>query len=204
MNRLPQRRRRLQNARRPVPRGEWLTGLHYKRVRVWRKGLFGRREKDGYELTRPLLYIDYKGRLWVFMPGYVWDGPSYPSFLSWLIGDPNLEALLAASALHDAMGPDTLIFHFKPNEIETIRSITSHNSADLVRNMLHDLKGERINVSIVEGARIYSHAKRDWPNRDESIGYIKRRMQTVGLLMFQRKFRLISGGKHEQWKKVST
>lgn len=144
-------------------------------------GIFGERRRKGWELTADLAYLDYKGRFWLLEPGYVWDGPSYPDFLEWFVGKRNKEALLAASAFHDIMGPETSVF------LPTERG--------------HGITPKTVSISILEAAKLYRHMKRDWPDAEERAGVFSRIKQSIGLILFQRFFRLLNGGGDSVWRK---
>lgn len=200
----PRKRARMAHGRRDRKEGKWLTPLECSRCRVWRDGLFGIIKKDGWELTGTLAYLDYRNHLWIQFAGYIWDGSSYPDFIEPVIGSRNLHALLAASAHHDDMGPDTLLYVVRPEQYDYLRVILAHRNEALTLEGLNDLRQIRKNVSILEGAKTYRRMIRDWPDPEQSISRIRRLLQSLGLVLFQRKFRLLSGGSNEKWKKVES
>lgn len=163
-----------------LPYGEWLTGLNCRPCLVIRhvKGRDIGRPKPGKQLTAELAYRDSGGNIHILEAGYVWDMSSYPDLLEWLVGVKRLAALLAASAMHDAHGPKYKVLKMTENGHQLVEA----------------------NYSIRKSAWLYLEMIRSWPEKDERINALQRAKQFLGLLIFQRAFRLFSGGKHATWR----
>lgn len=114
--------------------GFWLSPLVYRECKVKRKAIFWKKYviKNGYELIAPLVYEDSLGRIHLRKKGYVWDGATKPFRLS---SKSEERAMLAASAIHD----DFL-------------------GANIVYLDLDFKKQRKINIGIIEGARIMRDA----------------------------------------------
>lgn len=128
--------------------------------------------------------------------GYVWDGPSYPDWAERIIGRREKEALLLASALHDAFGPSYKLLIFGEDAEHIISGFGSIMSNEEVQSFLIEqwgVDGLKVPISIIHGATIYRHVKADHPDPEQTIGWRKRWKQNLGLLMFQRVGRLFSG-----------
>jgi len=170
--------------------------------------LEGDRHKNGWELQNYLVYCDKEYRLWIASPGYLWDGPSYPSvkhgflgkMLRWLIGNRKKEGLLAASAIHDMMVSPAQVIHIDPHELEEWQNIANREQ---LLNKIDSKDADLINIGIVEAARIYYKMLEQWPYDLQTITQIKRIKQLVGLIIFQPFYRLlITGPSKTIWKKV--
>lgn len=144
---------------------KWIsTSIKYKRVRVYKNSYWGKTENWGYELIEPLIF-ELQPKVWFYLPvGYVWNGPSFPSFLEWILGKRNTESLLAASAMHD-------IFHSIPVKY-----------GDTMRNTTFNIK---------DGAKMYRKMIELWPNN--TIKSFSRRAQYYAILYFQGILRFFSG-----------
>lgn len=59
-------------------------------------------DRDHYQTTRPLGFLDASGVLWTAPPGTVTDGASIPDAFLRLIGDRLAEEYLHAAIIHDA------------------------------------------------------------------------------------------------------
>jgi hypothetical protein len=149
------------------------TELKYNTCKVYKDTIFGKRIKNGYILTEPLIYKHKEGVYFYLEEGFVWDGPSYPNFLSILVGERNTEALLAASAMHDSM-----------------KSIPTVNT---IRNKT---KFRKINIK--RGAKIYRRMIRLWPDKKNKINKFQRKLQYLGLILFQRWYSVFSS--NSEWK----
>ena len=108
--------------------------------------------------------------------GYVWDGPSYMSWIEWLIGNRNEESALAASAMHD-----------------TAYSIPTRVKGD-------DGKLRHTEYNIREGAKLYGEMLHDWPDRKEKLKKWQINIQRAGLVVLQPISALFSSG--NTWEKV--
>ena len=119
----------------------WLSNqIHYRRVKLKYKGLFGWQEVNGYQLTKPLRYKhgDY---FLVLNEGYFWNGPSYPNWMEWLVGKRESDGNLASSAMHDVF-----------------RSIPARyvGEEDGERKMFH------VKLNIKDGAKLYREMLVSW------------------------------------------
>lgn len=154
----------------------WVTkNINCKRCMVYKDTFFGRKVKKGWGLLSPLKYV-HGTTTYILDKGYVWDGPSYPQFLEFFVGRKNKDALLAASAMHDALTVKIKIKKF---------------------GRIHPLYVRR---SIRESALIYRHMIRDWPDDDERISKLKKIKQYFGLLVFQPIYSIFTSRK--LWKKA--
>lgn len=167
------------------------------------------RQKKGWELKKTLVYCDKKYRLWVAKPGYIWDGPSYPSATSWLgkilkklVGDREKYGLLASSAHHDQMTNPSLVILSGPRKIKNLRTAFRENRLDAY---IDNRKYAQIDLPISEAAELYKEMLAQWPNDNETIGPFKRFKQYIGLLIFHPWYKLfVIGPGHSQWKKVES
>lgn len=151
----------------------WLTqDIEYKKVKIFKKTKWGRREKWGYELLRPISF-EYKGEILTLEAGYVWDGPSFPKFLSFLIGNIATPSLLAASALHDAVREPSA----EDNELKG---------------------GNTFFYTIPKAATMYREAIRAWPERE--VEDWQAQTQYIGLLIFHPVQTFFAG--NHKWKKI--
>jgi hypothetical protein len=169
----------------------------------------GNRIKSGWELETVLIYCDKNYRLWIETPGYLWDGPSYPSIrdgwvgktLRWLIGDRKKKGLLAASAIHDMMVSPAQVIQIEPSELKEWENIAN---LEQLYNKIESKDKDFINIGIVEAARIYYRMLEQWPHDLQTITQLKRIKQLVGLVIFQPFYRLfITGPSKTIWKKIS-
>lgn len=179
MSRAAKRRRQREQRRTFPAHGKYLTDLQFRECMVIRH-VHGRdigKPRRGWMLTADLVYQDSRGRLHVLEAGYVWDGPSYPDWLRRIAGERSRPSLLAASAFHDAFGADYKVLY---------QSHGWHTP------QLYD-------PGIFVGALLYAEMIRSYPST--TIGMAKRTRQVIGLLLGQRWFRLLSGGKHATWRK---
>ena len=153
----------------------WITqDLLYKHVKVYKKTWFGNQIKNGYELTSPLVY-KLENNLFFLDVGYVWDGPSYPNFLEWLVGERSAEALLAASAMHDTM--DRLpVMYASMGEIHFT------------------------NFNIKDGAKLYKEMITQWPENKDKPSNDQTKLQYIGLIIFQGIYALTTSCSN--WKKL--
>jgi len=152
----------------------WLTeDIRYKRVKVYKDTFFGRIVKNGYELTDRLEYAKNNGILFLDK-GYVWDGPSFPKFLEFIIGKRNFDSLLAASAFHDTA--------------DAIPTIKKDHSVGYYYKTVFDIR---------ESAWLYREMIRGW--KDNKITDIQSQLQYIGLLAFHYIYRLLSS--QSNWKK---
>ncbi len=188
--------------------GEWITPyIKAKPCRVRKKGL-DRAVKDGWELESYLIYHAEDDVMWVAEPGYVWDGSSYPSkysgilgrILSRLVGDRKKEGLLAASAHHDQMYTDRPMFmyHCKVRDLHSWKWNYAHGTME---EFLKSQPLTEIRLNIRSAAKLYKQMILDWPEEDQTIKHRKALKQYIGLILFQPWYRLI-GGSHIEWEKV--
>lgn len=158
----------------------WLSSeINYKRVRIYKNTIFGKREKLGYELTKPLRYKYKKDVFFVLYIGYVWDGPSYMKWLEWLVGNKNGDGSLAASAFHD--------IHDK---IPT-RYVTKKNDKKQMGYTVFNIK---------KGAKFYQKLLNEWPNKKETTTKFQAKIQRIGLIIFQPFYSIFSN--ESEWKKT--
>jgi hypothetical protein len=156
----------------------WISSeIHYERVNIKKKTIFGWRRKLGYRLTKDLRYKAGDGVFYVLKRGYIWDGPSYPNWLSWIIGDKTTDGALAASAFHD--------IH---NKIPA-RYVT-YNS-DKSQKMYY------VTMSIKDGAAFYDKLLDEWPDSNQTVKGWQSNTQRFGLIVFQPIYRLLND--NEDW-----
>ena len=155
-------------------------------------------KKDGWELNTFLVYVDYAYRAWILEPGYVWDGPSYPSdktivgkLLKKLIGDRQKKGLLAASAVHDVLKPDS--YAFQLNEL-MLPILVKAIETDTLSEWLRIRERRIFDVSIPNAAILYRAMLNQWPLRGETIGRLQSFRQFIGLLIFQPWYRVFRAG----------
>ena len=152
----------------------WLTkDIKYKRTKIYKETFFGKQIKNGFELLAPLEYKHGEDIMYLSRE-YVFDGPSFPKQLEWLVGKRNLKCLLAASAFHDTA-----------DNISVIRK-----SKDF--GYYHS-----VSLDIRKAAWLYRKMIRDWP--DAKVGKFQSQLQYIGLIIFHWFYRKITGGK--VWKK---
>ena len=140
---------------------EWITKkLNYRRCKIYKDTLFGKTIKNGYILDSPLIY-KYKDNIYFILDtNYVWDGPSYPKFIQWIVGKKSTEALLASSAMHDSM----------------YQLPVHNNSYERVRYRT---------LKIKRGAKMYKRMISKWPNSEDKPNLLQRNIQFLGLIIFQ-------------------
>jgi hypothetical protein len=156
----------------------WLSSnIFYERVKIKKKTWFGYRRKLGYRLTKPLRYKYKEGVFFVLETGYLWDGPSYLSWIEWLVGKRNHDGSLAASAMHDVH-----------NRIPT-------------RYVTKDAQGQKeiayTKYNILDGAELYRKMLNEWPDRKETVSETQSKMQKIGLVLFQPFYSLVN--QHNEW-----
>jgi len=187
--------------------GEWLTPtIKCHHVDVYAPNR-PERIKRGWELRSHLAYVDDHNRMWVCCPGYVWDGPSYPSaktllgkFLRWSIGNRTKEGLLAASAIHDVANLHSRVYIVTES---MIRNIKSFNDDTILKAYIHSLEEQYIAISIKDAAELYVNMLANWPVIEETIGSIRRWKQYIGLRIFQPIYNALKLGPGEVgWHKV--
>jgi hypothetical protein len=195
----PLKRRTTSRLIQVIKQGRLLSEFAWERTRVGKVGNNGRiyAQRDGYRLTKDLFYLDRYGRIHFLAKGYVWDGPSYPNFLQWLLGRREKEALLIASAFHDAFSDHYPLLFWGERAAHYISAIkaSAYLSADfkaiLHRQWMQD--AEPVKITIAHGARLYNQMKADHPEPGETISKRRRLRQHLGLLIFQRSARLFTG-----------
>ena len=189
-------------------KGEWITPfIESQECKIRSSNAMFPRTKQGWELTAPLIYCDKKYRLWVALPGYLWDGPSYPSsktvigkFLKVLVGNRRKKGLLASSAHHDQMAQPSHVIQTNEKKLETLKKNIEKGTMD---KYLSRQKYEEIDMSIREAAYLYTDMLTQWPVKEETIGNWKSFKQFIGLRLFQPWYRLfVSGPGKNNWVKV--
>lgn len=167
----------------------WLTNsIQADPCRIRRIGR--KRIKSGWELQSFLVYRDAKGRFWVCEPGYLWDGPSYPSektiigkLLKPFIGYRKKEGLLASSAQHDQMEVKGASSVYEGDFEEWEEALTKSEKS--FRKFLNKQKQVNVYLNIREAASIYFRMLIRWQNPDQTITIVKAFRQFLGLLVFQ-------------------
>jgi hypothetical protein len=189
-------------------KGEWITPFIESqecKIRSVKPGF--NRTKQGWELTAPLIYCDNKYRLWVALPGYLWDGPSYPSsktalgkLLTVMVGNRRKKGLLAASAQHDQMAQLSHIIQTNENKLKTLKKNIENGTLD---KYLSKQTYDEIEISIREAAYLYKDMLQQWPIKEETISNWKSFKQFLGLRLFQPWYRLfVTGPEKNDWVKV--
>jgi hypothetical protein len=146
----------------------WLSSeIFYKRVPIYKKTLFGKRKKLGFELSKPLRWKVRDGLFYVLPTGYIWDGPSYMKWMEWVVGRRNSNAALAASAFHD------------------VHSKIPARYSD--KNEMH-----HIFFNIRDGAELYQRMLDAWPDDRERLKPWQAKIQRVGLVIFQPIYKLLN------------
>jgi len=198
-------------SKQPAFKGSWITP-DFKYSTCMIETEFGNRyiKKKGFELKSILIYCDHKYRLWVAEPGYLWDGPSYPSdensvvgkVLKVLVGDRKKKGLLASSAHHDQMGDPSHIIQLNAAKLKKLKLAILD---DDLQGFLEKQKITVISMGIRDAARVYRDMLRQWPDKSETVGYLRSFRQFMGLLIFQPWYRLLfTGPKGTTWRKVIT
>jgi hypothetical protein len=155
----------------------WIsTEIHYTPCKVYKKTWYGKSVKNGYQLTQSLYYRYKDNAIFALPIGYVFDGPSYPKFLEKLVGERDAEACIAASAMHDTM-----------------------NNMPIMYSSLNEIKYTKFKIK--KGAKLYRKMIKQWPNKEDKPNSFKRRIQYIGLILFQRLYSVMSS--EENWKKYT-
>ena len=179
--------------------GRLLSDFTWERTTVGKRGKNGKvyAKRDGYRLKNRVIYLDRYGRIHLLHKGYAWDGPSYPTFLERLLGNREKQALLIASAFHDAFSDHYPLLFWGEQAAHYISAIKTpaHLSEDF-ENIIHRqwlTDAEPVKITIAHGARLYRQIKADHPEPGETISKRRRLRQHLGLLIFQRSARLFTG-----------
>lgn len=187
----------------------WLTDLHARKTKVYQLFPDGARDiRPGLALEAPLAYLDEYNQLWVLQPGYTWDGASYPEkgivggFLQWFVGDRNMEAIQAASAFHDKMGPRIRVYKVTEEHRKILKQVfsTAHQW-QMIREVLEEAESKVLHLSIWKSARIYTAMIRAWAG--ETLGSWRLRRQRIGLVIFQPWYRLTRDTVNETWQEYT-
>jgi len=187
--------------------GEWLVDtIKCHHAKVFSAGK-PNAVRNGWELRNTIVFLDYRYRLWVCEPGYVWDGPSYPStdsilgkILKYTIGNRKKEGLLAASAMHDSMLPESFVYQTTLMAVNDVREAIE---ANMITEYLAEMTKVSIKMGIPEAAMIYADMINHWPDRKETIGRYRSSKQFFGLLLFHPLCRAIARGTHGgAWEKA--
>jgi hypothetical protein len=190
-------------------KGEWLTdNCVATEVKIRRTTGRFRPVKNGWELVNHLVYCDPNYNVWVCSPGYLWDGPSYPSnrtlvgkALKGLIGYRKKKGLLAASAHHDQMctdGRPSLVYKTTPEGIQTFKKALESNT---IGSLLETMHTSEVYLNIPQAAELYKNMLRQWMVREETISGRQAIRQYVGLILFQPWYRLLTPT-NTPWEKV--
>lgn len=171
-------------------RGTWLINkFSADHCKVKRSSNF-KKIKRGWKLNSYIIFADYKNRVWICKPGYVWDGPSYPNdksfigkFLELVIGDRTKRALVAASAIHDKMNSKSLVYCLSEDEIDELKRLLNDSYA--IEEFLNTKELTTISIDIPESSLIYANMIKLWPYKNESISTHRIYKQCLGLLFFQ-------------------
>lgn len=144
----------------------WISSeIHYEKVKVRKKTIFGWRTKNGYRLTKDLRWKAKDGVFYILKAGYVWDGASYPKWIQFIAGKRNLPSVMAASAFHD-----------------TAHSIPA-------RYTIHNPDGTRaighVKFNISDAATLYNHMLEAWANKDETVSNTQSNIQRYTLVILQ-------------------
>jgi hypothetical protein len=187
-------------------KGEWISlDFDAKPCKIKR----GWRKKNGWELKSYLVYYDGSKFMWVAPPGYLWDGPSYPSdkspfgkILKKLVGDRKSKGLLASSAHHDQMRTNgsMLMYTCEPANVDLWREELK-NSNKKIKKFLSNQPIDKVTLNIRKAAILYWCMLVQWPNENESVGFVKAFRQYLGLILFQPLYRLITPT-NEPWEKI--
>lgn len=181
----------------------WLTPLRCSPCLVYpsRLGKKVGKTRDGWVLDAPLAWR-VGNNLWIRYSGYSWDGASYPSMLAPVVGRKNKEAILAASAAHDDMGGHTCIHRIDTEQLDSIALLFAEKESVIKKILEKETPKYIVPISIIRGASLYRRLLRAWGNDGQSISRRKAVAQQIGLLLFQRKIRLLTLSKNNKWKKL--
>ena len=192
--------------------GEWVPPIEYRAhaCRLARPGkFFGTKKVNGWELIGShLLYCDFKYRLWVCEPGYLWDGPSYPpanssylgKVLRFLVGDRKKKGLLASSAQHDQMVEKSRIIQLSKQRLWHLKQAVANNE---IQEFIDSKKFKEIDMDVHEAAHLYKDMLDQWPRKNESITRLQSFKQFLGLLLFQPWYKVfVTGPSLNHWEKI--
>ena len=158
----------------------WLSSeIYYKRVKIYKNTLFGKKVKIGYQLTKPLRYKYKEDIFFILNTDYVWDGPSYPNIIQFLVGKKTLQGVLAASALHDTYQ----------------RIPTRYVSKDPNSN---SKKLRYTKMSIPKSAQFYKHLLDNWPNKEQTTSNLQSTIKMYFLKLLHPFYNLIFT--NDNWK----
>lgn len=161
---------------------------------------WGRRPQKGLVLTGWLAYMDDHNRLWLGRPGSAWNGADYPNWLRKLVGDRNAESVEASSYFHDRMDEVTEVYLMDDTQREAVIKLFEHaHPYAIIDRVLQEVSIAHIPIGIFEGAIIY---KQMIGAHEDDVGWFRRKLQKIGLWIFQPWVRLWQNSGSARWEEV--